>query len=478
MSAAPLTPPASDAPLAGAIAFAPPPAPVEGLLAVAVDLAARDRRSVADRVTFAVESTLAVHGGEEDADEESDPKTLLVSQLTRTLALGFRGLGLVFSGLSSVCDEGLLGKRDAATLQLLCAATKRLPLQLFLGADATEVEVPVETLPLRALLGEPEPATTERQQVLATETPAPASAAVRRPATKQTVELTAKNEAPPVPPYQPTVASITDVRGWASALTQARGPQALATLEQLCLTNYLPLRRALLEGHEDERLEALVTEFGDAFGRVYGDAFPTFAHRTNRPKMTFDLFNAATARGREHDARTTVFTLVDSLRVDLGRDVGTHFRALLGGRAKLIAEQICWSTLPATTAHQLRVLARPELAFLPDGEPELGEALAFGKAAEIPHRLRVGSRDIFKLDLIEARLATTANGEKLHRTAHDVARILATHASDAATTKGHRVLYVVFGDHGFGIDKHGNVRRGGTSPEEILVPAQFWTIDP
>lgn len=475
MSAAPVTPPVSDAPLAGVIAFAPPSAPVEGLLAVAVDLAARDRRSVADRVTFAVESTLAVHGGEEDADEEKDPKALLVSQLTRTLALGFRGLGLIFSGLSNICDDGLLSKRDAATLQLLCAATKRLPLQLFLGADATAVEVPVETLPLRALLGEPEAAPAE---ALATETPAPASAAVRRPTVKQTTELPNKLEAYVAPPYQPTPASVPDVRGWAAALTQARGPQALATLEQLCLTSYLPLRRALLDGHEDERLEALVTEFGDAFARVYGDAFPTFAHRTNRPKMTFDLFNAATARGREHDARTTVFTLVDSLRVDLGRDVGTHFRALLGGRAKLIAEQICWSTLPATTAHQLRVLARPELAFLPDGEPELGEALAFGKAAEIPHRLRVGSRDIFKLDLVEARLATTANGEKLHRTAHEVARILATHASDAATTKGHRVLYVVFGDHGFGIDKHGNVRRGGTSPEEILVPAQFWTIDP
>jgi hypothetical protein len=36
-------------------------------------------------------------------------------------------------------------------------------------------------------------------------------------------------------------------------------------------------------------------------------------------------------------------------------------------------------------------------------------------------------------------------------------------------------LFIV-GDHGFGVDRRGEVVTGGASPEEVLVPAFAWLL--
>ena len=51
--------------------------------------------------------------------------------------------------------------------------------------------------------------------------------------------------------------------------------------------------------------------------------------------------------------------------------------------------------------------------------------------------------------------------------AADVAQAIAQHAA----TLGPRTLLLVFGDHGFTLDKDGVPAAGGSSPEEVLVPA-------
>ena len=105
-----------------------------------------------------------------------------------------------------------------------------------------------------------------------------------------------------------------------------------------------------------------------------------------------------------------------------------------------------------------------------DQEPEL-ESLR-GRTAEHVRRMRVGSRDLYKLDLVEARVreAGTRVLDALPTIGESVARVVAHHAEGLAP----RTLLFVIGDHGFSIDKSGAARHGGASPEEVLVPA--WAL--
>jgi hypothetical protein len=84
-------------------------------------------------------------------------------------------------------------------------------------------------------------------------------------------------------------------------------------------------------------------------------------------------------------------------------------------------------------------------------------------------RLRVGPREVHKLDVVEARLESARGGVQraLPETAERAAEAIARHA---LTLPPHTLLFV-FGDHGFSIDRQGVARQGGASPEEVLVGA-------
>ncbi len=83
--------------------------------------------------------------------------------------------------------------------------------------------------------------------------------------------------------------------------------------------------------------------------------------------------------------------------------------------------------------------------------------------------MRVGPRELSKLDLLEARVQA-ARGHvlaELPEMAAATAEAIARHVE----TLPPRTLLFVFGDHGFTIDRSGIARQGGASPEEVLVGA-------
>ncbi|MGH7268798.1 MAG: hypothetical protein ACREJ3_00065, partial [Polyangiaceae bacterium] len=92
-----------------------------------------------------------------------------------------------------------------------------------------------------------------------------------------------------------------------------------------------------------------------------------------------------------------------------------------------------------------------------------------GRTAEYVRRLRVGARELHKLDVVEARLQSARGGvvHALPEIADATADSIARHAETLAPN----TLLFVFGDHGFSVDRSGVARQGGASPEEVLVGA-------
>jgi hypothetical protein len=146
--------------------------------------------------------------------------------------------------------------------------------------------------------------------------------------------------------------------------------------------------------------------------------------------------------------------------------------------AALTERLLLWSCLPTTTENQLELLGRG-----PDGlteEPTREEhpaLVARGRAAESPRRVRTGRIEIQKLDTVEDALRVTGRSvsSRLGEIADTTATAIALHLKKQAP----RTLVVAFGDHGFLLDpaKAGTVdevRQGGASPEEVLVPAFAW----
>jgi hypothetical protein len=92
--------------------------------------------------------------------------------------------------------------------------------------------------------------------------------------------------------------------------------------------------------------------------------------------------------------------------------------------------------------------------------------------------VRAGHRDLFKLDIVEARLSELGprEPERLNALAAEVA----TSVVEFLSKQPARTLVLAFGDHGFLLDPRENgttpARRGGSSPEEVLVPAFAWLV--
>jgi hypothetical protein len=92
--------------------------------------------------------------------------------------------------------------------------------------------------------------------------------------------------------------------------------------------------------------------------------------------------------------------------------------------------------------------------------------------------VKAGHRDLFKLDLIEARLSEPGlpEPERLDLLADEVS----TAVADFLGKQPARSLVLAFGDHGFRLDgrEQGTTAAvsGGASPEEVLVPAFAWLV--
>ncbi|MBX3202335.1 MAG: hypothetical protein KF894_29675 [Labilithrix sp.] len=261
-------------------------------------------------------------------------------------------------------------------------------------------------------------------------------------------------------------------RSWAIALSAARGAQPLAAFERLFAESYVPLANAVASGLDDPRALRAFDDFRRSFERSYTDAFTAFGATNRRPRLVMDAYDIASKQARLSNARSSHVLLVDSMRFDLGCLVRDVLAREATGIATLTSETLLWSALPSTTMRQIETFARGLDALRAPAREEPAESLR-GRAAEVVRRLRVGSRELYKLDLIPSMLDGTADVVgSLESIATATAEALARHIA----TLPPRTLLFVVGDHGFSVDRRGELRTGGASPEEVLVPAFSWLI--
>jgi len=283
-------------------------------------------------------------------------------------------------------------------------------------------------------------------------------------------------EADPSDPFNQLAAR--DWKKWVQNLIAARGPKPLSVIERMFVTDYTRLREAVRRGVAEPSANEILDEWQTSFATSYSQAFDALRMRGKRPTMVLDLPELAARLGRLQGARRVQLLLVDGLRFDLGLMVQDKMRATAD--AALTERLLLWSALPSVTSYQLDLLGKG-----PDGlkDKELAQRsnsvapVASGEAARVPRRVRTGTLELLKLDIVEdsLRLQEIPVVERMDQIAEETAHALVEHLSKQPP----RTMVVIFGDHGFSLNplKAGTaseVSTGGASPEEILVPAFAW----
>ncbi|AKV00849.1 hypothetical protein AKJ09_07512 [Labilithrix luteola] len=498
------------------------------------------RGRLAEHVGERIERELAARGAPSPylaawSAMPDDAQALLADQLFRARTVGATGIALILGTLANAAVPSLTPE-DSATLRLFTMMSRQAPLAVLL--DDTDVNLGgyAAPLPLEVLLSTPRitpppssflsdvaelvptnvdapvaPVETVETPVIANEllsTEADISEHVLADADIVSIEVdedadAASLEEPfaeaavavdvPVATVEPAQesarrrarASTVGVpasgpsdfwRSWAMSLSAARGPQPLAALERLFAESYVPLANTIAAGLDDARAMRAYDEFRRSFERTYTDAFATFGVSSRRPKLVMDAYDVASKLARLHNARTTQVLIVDSMRFDLGGLVRDALAQRVGHLVSLASETLLWSALPTTTFRQLETLARGMDALRAPAAPENSESLR-GRVAENVRRVRVGSREFFKLDIVPAMLASLPDHGPRGGSEHTVAALeaIAENVADGLArhveTLAPRTMLLVIGDHGFTIDRRGRIEEGGSSPEEVLVPA-------
>ena len=292
--------------------------------------------------------------------------------------------------------------------------------------------------------------------------------------------------APPRRPAfpKPDAASL---REHVRELGVAHGPQPVRLIEQLYRTRYAPLLEAVSSGLDDEPTRLGLTQWRKGFEKSYGEAYTTIRLTGKRPPMVLDAPEAAAKLGKLNGARTVELLLVDSMRLDLGERVKRLLKQRLAARAACVDESLLWASLPSITPVQLRLLATGPRG-LREGDPssERDPVVQRGRSVTTLRRVRIGQRDLVKLDVVEARLrdAGPPFDQRLGAIAEEVAAVI----DKCVQSLPPRTLLYVFGDHGFKLapsgDEQGSTAtrgtgpatQGGSSPEEVLVPAYAWLV--
>ena len=465
----------------------------EGMLVVRVErIGAAARGRLGEIIDEAVERELAARGAPSPGIGAGDA---LSDQLFRARQVGSHRIGLALGSLrAAISPTGALEASDAAALIFWSRASRERPVALALDMADASLPAHVTPIPLSlALLPQPttpaappaartrpvEPLTAAPPTTLSPApalSPAPSIAPAPAPALSPAPAPAPSLARPRAPLPRPTLPAIDDAtwRTWTLALTAARGPQPLTAFERLFTQSYLPLSNAIAAGLDDPRARTARDEFRRNFGRVFTEACPTFAVTGKRPRMVFDAPDVAARIARLHGARTTQLLLVDGMRYDLGALVRDKLAGALGSRGSLTDEALLWSALPTTTARQLYLLGHGSEGLREEPPSEREPEPMRGRTVETIRRVKIGSRDVYKLDLPEVRLreATVHALDALPGIAATVADVIARHAATLAA----RTLLFVFGDHGFTVEADGTTRHGGPSPEEVLVPGYAFLI--
>jgi hypothetical protein len=270
------------------------------------------------------------------------------------------------------------------------------------------------------------------------------------------------------------------VQRYCDELDEAQGPKPVATIEQLFKTRYTPLLEALSRGLCDQVAGAVVEDWRAAFDKSYCDAFTAIRATLKRPTMVLDAPDVATRIARLNGARAVQLLLVDSMRYDLGERVLEELKSRISHRAVCVEQTLMWSAMPTVTPTQMTLLSRGARGLREEAPKSEREAIIQRDGSvDALRRVRIGHRDLVKLDLVEARLRD-AGGPFEERMAHiagEVATVIARFSESLAP----KTLLYVFGDHGFRLPVRaagttGPASQGGASPEEVLVGAQAWLV--
>jgi hypothetical protein len=448
------------------------------LVAEVANLSGPVRGQLGEFLEAAVEEALGRAGAEPSSVGTSvDAGISLADQLSRAAGVGCHGIVLLIAPLQPLADiSGTIDPDDSAALRFWASATTRWP--VFLLLDRRNLALAGFGQPQRLdvlLLGRAEGILTPRpSRRIPDERPSGPTA----PHTATSIAPTPPSPAPDAPSFEEAPESL-DWRQCAEELHAARGPKPLGVVERMFVTRYVPLAEAETAGLVDAAGRQVRAEWANHFARSYSEAFQALRVTGKRPSMVFDVPQLAARIARLHGAKNVELLMVDGMRFDLGLKVHGRLRRMLGGRAACAERLLLWSALPATTATQLELLAHGlEALHRPLDEDNDAVSVARDRRVDVPRRIRIGSRDLMKIDLVEARLreAGPPLPERLDHIADEVAGAVLRHTE----TLPDRTLLLLFGDHGFLVDSgpHGSgpARQGGASPEEVLVPGFAWLV--
>jgi hypothetical protein len=426
------------------------------------------RGRLSDVIDEVMERELAARGATSPGIGSSlDPDAALSDQLFRARQVGVRRVCVALGPLGAASSPtGALLAEDAGTLLFLARATSERPLELVLDTTDERTEVFITPVALKDALVEITATTSglaieraDLEEIMARPVPrraedTPEHSGVHAALAKSTVG-------------ESVTAGDARWRHWMLALHAAKGPQPLATFERLFAQSYVPLCEAIDHGLSDPRAVHARDEFRASFTRMYLEACPAFAATGKRPRMVLDAPDVAARMARLHGARSVQLLLASWMRYDIGARVRGGLDAR--GLVSVSGETLLWSALPTTTSRQLDCLNRGVDALRGPVPSERDLEVVRGRAIETIRRVKVGSRDVFKLDACEARIRGAASGasEALPRIVESLELAIAKHVASLAPG----TLVLVFGDHGFTFDGAGTARSGGATPEEVLVPA-------
>jgi hypothetical protein len=415
------------------------------------------RGRLADVIDEAIERELAARGAASPGiGSSSDADAALSDQLFRARQVGVRRVCLALGPLrAAVSPSGAIEAEDSRTLLFWAQSTRDRPVELVLDEGDENTGAYVEPMALSAALAQASATRTSTSTSTPTSSEG-SEASLRAPADRQTAGA----------------AIATHDEAWRTymlALNAARGPQSLPAFEKLFTQSYVPLCDAIEEGLADGRAVHARDEFRATFVRMYIEACPTFAATGKRPRMVLDAPDLAARMARLHGARTVHLLLASAMRFDVGIGVKEELTARLGPTAALTDETLLWSALPTTTERQLDCLARGADALRGPFSSDRELEPVRGRTAEAIRRVKIGSRDVYKLDLGDAKIREA--GASAHRAIAKVAQSLADAIAKHAKSLPPRTLLFVFGDRGFTIDGAGVASSGGATPEEVLAPA-------
>lgn len=260
---------------------------------------------------------------------------------------------------------------------------------------------------------------------------------------------------------------------WLAQLRSMNGPKQHASVERAFVTAYLPLAREVASGTAPDELRTAVDTWAEGFAQSYAAAFKTLTGHARRPTMVRDIFDVVLRWLNQFRTRSCELLLVDCMRFDLGQRLNEEIEQRLAGQAICRDQALLWAALPSNSvAQRLAEGSSPRAR-----AARAGDGVA-NQASPGIQPLRVGTRDLFRLDSLPAELARPGEAEatRLER----MARSLADQIVPWLSSLSPDTLVVIFGDHGFHwqANERGTsaAQRGGALPEQVLVPASAWLL--